>query len=236
MVSETAPPRPKPDLPKRRAWLRLEGESNDHFELFAAYRDLPASKRTVEQMCRATAIGKTQSLSWLRQLCADYHWVQRAIAFDDFINEQAEREERFTRVASLRRMRAKHREHGDALMGKAIGFLRGEGAKLTCIADALRMAKMGMELQASGHVFDPTVAIVSGDNTEQPTEQTENRRLSIEVFTTGGASMPADDLRSQLAAMYDQRPPSLAAAVINPMEKTQQDDAESSYQGETLDE
>jgi hypothetical protein len=214
-MDETPAPRPKPPLPKRRSWQRLQGESGAYFDLFAAYRDLPKDKRTVERMKLETPIGRAHSLNHLRDVCTDYHWVQRAIAYDDFIQESAERADRTARVDSLRRMRKNHRTHGDALMSKAMGYLRGS-VKVESLRDACMLVRLALELENSGHVFDPLEAIVSGDDTEQPTDTTEQRRLSIEIFTTGGASMPADDLRSQLVAFYDQKPPGFVAPMSAP--------------------
>lgn len=204
-------PRPKPPLPKRRSWERLEGETTTQHELFARYRDLKPGLRTVEAVSKQKGVKHAHQT--LKDLCAEYHWVARANAYDDFVYTQAERIERWKRIGSLRKMRERHRDVGKIAMDKALRAIRKTSFVPKTPSEVATLIKAALALEESGHVFDPLEAIVSGDENEQPTEETEARRLAIEVFTTGGASLPADDLRTTLMGFYDQRPPNVPASV-----------------------
>jgi hypothetical protein len=79
-------------------WAPLEEETAMAFHAFAAYRDLPPSKRSIAAVARQ--IGKDPG--HLRLLSAKHSWVDRAKAYDAWLDRQA--------VENLARGRTQMRE------------------------------------------------------------------------------------------------------------------------------
>lgn len=73
-------------------WDRpIEGESDKSFEWFGRYRDLGASRTLakVAQKYGKNSNYERQLQKWSRQ----YHWVKRALSFDDYRNQQRLKEQ-----------------------------------------------------------------------------------------------------------------------------------------------
>lgn len=74
---------------ERSAWERLidEGENTTQYRYFCEYRDLPVEKRTLEYV--AEKYGR--ELSYIRRLCALYHWRSRTTKYDDYVDKETRR-------------------------------------------------------------------------------------------------------------------------------------------------
>ena len=59
----------------------IDGENQRAFECFQAYLDMP-TPRSVEKLCQANVNGKKSAPRTLYRYSSDYHWVERAEAFD----------------------------------------------------------------------------------------------------------------------------------------------------------
>jgi len=86
-------------------WERQPGESTKAYAAFCAYRDL-GPERSIEKA--GQMLDKPRSKKWLGEWSSKYHWVERARAYDDYIemkkrveHEQAilEMAERQARIA-----------------------------------------------------------------------------------------------------------------------------------------
>jgi len=72
-------------------WERLPGESAKAYEAFCVYRDLGPSERSLEKARKM--LPKPRSRKWIGEWSAKYNWVERAKAYDDYI-EKRKREEK----------------------------------------------------------------------------------------------------------------------------------------------
>ena len=59
----------------------IDGENPRAFECFQAYLGMP-TPRSVEKLCQANVNGKKSAPRTLYRYSSDYHWVERAEAFD----------------------------------------------------------------------------------------------------------------------------------------------------------
>ena len=59
----------------------IDGESPRAFECFQAYLKMP-TPRSIEKLCQANINGKKSVSRTLYRYSSDYHWVERAEAFD----------------------------------------------------------------------------------------------------------------------------------------------------------
>jgi len=71
-------------------WDRQKNESSKAYAAFCVYRDL-GPDRSLEKV-RQT-LDKPRSRKWLGEWCATYNWVERARAYDDYL-EKKKREEK----------------------------------------------------------------------------------------------------------------------------------------------
>jgi hypothetical protein len=69
-------------------WGPQPGETAMGFQAFCTYRDLPAGKRTIAAVGRQ--LGRDPSV--LRALSAKFNWVDRAFAFDTWLDRKATEE------------------------------------------------------------------------------------------------------------------------------------------------
>jgi hypothetical protein len=84
-------------------WDRQAGESSKAYEAFCAYRDLGAD-RSLEKAGKM--LSKHRSKKWLCEWSAKYNWVERAKAYDDYI-ERIKREEKEKAILEMADRHAK---------------------------------------------------------------------------------------------------------------------------------
>src|SRR5688572_2143686 len=70
-------------MPARQIWERHERESNEAFEAFKIYLNLGVERSTKKV---AEQLGK--SLSLIQRWSADWRWVERCRAFDNYVFQQ----------------------------------------------------------------------------------------------------------------------------------------------------
>lgn len=97
------------ELPLFESWLRVPGESARNFAAFCEFRDLPPGERTAEKAALAynqknkprrnasQKPGTIPNLTTFREWSARFRWIERASAYDEFLDKQKQAE----RVASL---------------------------------------------------------------------------------------------------------------------------------------
>ena len=98
-------------------WERLPGESSKAYEAFCIYRDLGVD-RSIEKTAKNRL--KPGSYSWLRNWSSKYNWVERARAYDDYL----EREKRKEREKAILEMVDRHIKEAMALQQKALERLK----------------------------------------------------------------------------------------------------------------
>lgn len=98
-------------------WERLPGESSKAYEAFCIYRDLGVD-RSIEKTAKSRL--KPGSYSWLRNWSSKYNWVERARAYDDYL----EREKRKEQEKAILEMVERHTKEAMALQQKALERLK----------------------------------------------------------------------------------------------------------------
>lgn len=95
-------PEHEDDAGRTYPWAPQPGETAMGFQAFACYRDMPPGKRSIAAVARQ--LGRDASV--LRALSAKFSWVDRAFAFDAWLDKKA--------VEDLARGRtAMRQEHAD---------------------------------------------------------------------------------------------------------------------------
>ncbi len=98
-------------------WERLPNESSKAYQAFCIYRDLGA-ERSLDKVAQNR--GKPGSRSWLDSWSTKYHWVERARAYDDYL----EREKRKEQEKAILEMVDRHIKEAMALQQKALERLK----------------------------------------------------------------------------------------------------------------
>lgn len=90
---------------------RIDGEGQKAFEAFCAYRDLGPT-RSLARVAQELAKSRTIVARW----SAEYAWVERAAAWDDYADRQARERDLVERQEARRHMLEDHAQAGRALV------------------------------------------------------------------------------------------------------------------------
>lgn len=85
------------------AWDRQPGESTKAYAAFCAYRDL-GPERSIEKA--GQMLDKPRSKKWLGEWSAKYKWVERAKAYDDYV-EKLKRKEKEKAIKEMAERQAR---------------------------------------------------------------------------------------------------------------------------------
>lgn len=127
----------------RQAWDRLDDESTKAYEAFAVYRDLGVNRRLDD-----VAAKLNKSTTIMGRWSSQYDWVNRAAAYDDYIEAKAriklDREAIKRKADMLRR----HADIGRSLQGFGLQHVQAnKKAGPIKSADAITAIKTGVELE-----------------------------------------------------------------------------------------
>lgn len=100
-----------PNRTTESVWERQKNESQQAYEAFVAYRDLGAERSTAKV---AQRLGKSKAL--IQRWCSRYDWVERARAYDNFIDDGVRREA----LKKYKDMNARHIKLALQLQQKAL--------------------------------------------------------------------------------------------------------------------
>ena len=98
-------------------WERLPNESSKAYQAFCIYRDLGV-ERSLEKVAQNR--GKPGSKSWLNTWSTKYHWVERAQAYDDYLEQEKRKEQE----KAILEMVERHTKEAMALQQKALERLK----------------------------------------------------------------------------------------------------------------
>lgn len=98
-------------------WERLPGESSKAYQAFCEYRDMGAD-RSIRKLAQAR--GKPTSTKWLSHWSAKYSWVERAKAYDDYLEQEKRKEQE----KAILEMVERHTKEAMALQQKALERLK----------------------------------------------------------------------------------------------------------------
>lgn len=121
-------------------WERLPGESSKAYEAFCIYRDLGVD-RSIEKTAKSRL--KPGSYSWLRNWSSKYNWVERARAYDDYL----EREKRKEQEKAILEMVERHTKEAMALQQKALERLKSLDPNELSTRDVLNYLMEAMKLE-----------------------------------------------------------------------------------------
>jgi len=121
-------------------WERVPGESSKAYEAFCIYRDLGVD-RSIEKTAKNRL--KPGSYSWLRNWSSKYNWVERARAYDDYL----EREKRKEQEKAILEMVERHTKEAMALQQKALERLKSLDPNELSTRDVLNYLMEAMKLE-----------------------------------------------------------------------------------------
>lgn len=123
-------------------WERQQGESSGNYKLFCIYRDMPYTK-SVDRTLSKTAKEAKKTQRRIEELSANYSWVSRADAYDDYL-------ERITREkfqGELLEMRERHAQIAKGLTEKALGALSVIDIEKIKASDITTMLKTAIDIE-----------------------------------------------------------------------------------------
>lgn len=120
---------------------RLPDESVKAYEAFAIYRDMGVG-RSLE----AVAQKLNKSVTLMGRWSGQYDWVNRAGAYDDYIEAQARKKLERDAIRRKADMLKRHAEIGRFMQSKGVEYLK-QGNSLDKASDAIGAIKSGVEME-----------------------------------------------------------------------------------------
>ncbi len=121
-------------------WERLPNESSKAYQAFCIYRDLGV-ERSLEKVAQNR--GKPGSKSWLNTWSTKYHWVERAQAYDDYMEQEKRKEQE----RAILEMVERHTKEAMALQQKALERLKSLDSSELSTKDVLSYLLEAMKLE-----------------------------------------------------------------------------------------
>jgi len=121
----------------------LAGESARAFAAFCAYRDMPASERSIARVHQTHIKTASKSKRWLAEWSRRFAWVERAAGYDAFLDSvkrEAARE-------AIVEMATRQAEEGMALQEKGLKRLQQMPLKSMSASDAIRAMEVGVRIE-----------------------------------------------------------------------------------------
>lgn len=166
---------------------RQSGESVKAYEAFAIYRDLGVN-RSIDAV--VNKLNKSRQL--LSRWSGDYNWVERAAAYDDFVDAQARK--KLERDAINRRadMLRRHALSGKVLQQKGVEYLSRQGSPgIDRGADAIAAIKTGIAIERQAESLpEHLMAIVEATDDELARQYNE---LLAQIGSAGSGDEETGD-------------------------------------------
>lgn len=148
------------------SWDRQKGESLLAYRLFSVFRDMGISRTTKEA---AEALGRSHPT--VKRLSIENQWMLRANAYDEFKNDETERELRYEITEARRR----HHRLGELMLGfaaESIENLRAMGDLLS-VKDVVMLTEAGHKIESTalGMANEITESRVAADVHVRKTEE-----------------------------------------------------------------
>ena len=121
-------------------WERQKNESSKAYAAFCIYRDLGV-ERSLEKVAQNR--GKPGSKSWLNTWSTKYHWVERAQAYDDYLEQEKRKEQE----KAILEMVERHTKEAMALQQKALERLKSLDPNELSTRDVLNYLMEAMKLE-----------------------------------------------------------------------------------------
>lgn len=124
-------------------WERQKDETSKSYGYFCTYRDLPytgAEDRSIRRVCE---IHKKMNNRAMEQLCANHGWVERAAAYDNYIDQLVRAKQEDSIVA----MKAKHAKLAEDMIDKAWSALKDLDSENINANMVTNMIKAAVEIE-----------------------------------------------------------------------------------------
>jgi hypothetical protein len=204
-----------------KAWEQREKETPQAFAAFESYRGMDPEDRSLAKVGKA--LGKSAPL--MERWSAAHDWVDRARAWDNELARKVLDEEQRRQAKAIAKVRGRYRDAGELAMKLVLAKLKEAESKglLQTSADLHRIAKIAIDLEASGHgIGNPNGTAQSGEKLatsgDADAVETANkagkegegavliRKLEIEVIGAGGQLVPASELSAANLAKFFDKP------------------------------
>ena len=119
---------------------RLPDESSKAYQAFCEYRDMGAD-RSIRKLAQAR--GKPTSTKWLCHWSAKHNWVERARAYDDYLEQEKRKEQE----KAILEMVERHAKEAMALQQKALERLKSLDPNELSTRDVLNYLMEAMKLE-----------------------------------------------------------------------------------------
>ena len=149
--------------PPSEPWERQPNEQQQAFKAFCAYRDLGAggAKRSLSKLLQkhTKEDGTPYSINSFKKWCFQYHWKERAGAWDD----EQDRQIREELTKGVMTMRKKHADIANAMLAKALRAMNKIPESELTVSDITKIVDTTSKLERI--------------NREEPTKKTEGRYI-----------------------------------------------------------
>lgn len=177
-------------------WGPQDGETAMGFQAFATYRDMSPGKRTIAAVGRQ--LGRDATV--LRALSAKFNWVDRAFAFDAWLDKRA--------VEDLARGRTQMRqEHADAAVlarTKIMARLKTMSPDELSVRDLAAWLDLAVKLERQARGEADRKIEVSGEiNVIEGMPADERRTLMAEAMKVLGDRLGVNDRPAEIEAYMD---------------------------------
>jgi hypothetical protein len=130
------------DMHALQPWDRQPDEPSNGYAAFRLFRDLqPSARSNVATVGDSVGVGERQCRQW----ASDWHWRERAEAWDDACHRIEDQE----RLDAIRQMHSVHRRAGRAALSKAVQALSNMKAEDLTPSQAARLLELGARLERS---------------------------------------------------------------------------------------
>lgn len=177
-------------------WAPQVGETAVGFQAFATYRDMPPGKRSIAAVARQ--VGRDPAI--LRALSAKFSWVDRAFAFDSWLDKRA--------VEELARGRTQMRqEHVDAAVlarTKIMARLKTMSPDELSVRDLAAWLDLAVKLERQGRGEADKRIEVSGEvNIVEGMSAQDRRSLMAEALKALSDRLGVNERPAEIEEYYD---------------------------------
>jgi hypothetical protein len=128
-------------------WERRPDESTKAYEGFAIYRDL-GTRRSIEAAWKLYIKQDKKTAGYFGQWAADFDWVARAAAYDDYIDREARKKLDRDAIRRKADMLKRHADTGKALQAFGLQHVRNnQTAGPLRSSDAIAAIAKGVEIE-----------------------------------------------------------------------------------------
>lgn len=156
----------------KQPWDRLEVESSRAFEAFAIYRDL-GTGRSILSAWKLYIKQDKNTAGYFSKWAADYEWVKRAAAYDDYIEAEARKKLDRDAIKRKAKMLERHANTGRALQAFGLQHVQTNKQPVNS-SDAIRAIRVGVDIERKSEGLpEYLIEVMNADDTELTAQYNE---------------------------------------------------------------